>query len=48
MNTPATRGRSSVLPVSFSTIEARVTISHGDLIGKSGERVFQISSTVFA
>ena len=48
MNTPATRGRSSGLPVSFSTIEARVTISHGDLIGKSSERLFHISSTVLA
>ena len=47
-NTPATRGRSSALPVSFSTIEASVTISPGDLIGRSGARRFQISSTAFA
>ncbi len=45
-NTLATRGRSSALPVSFSTIEARVTISPGDRIGRSGERPFQISSTI--
>ena len=46
-NTPATWGRSSALPVSFSTIEARVTISPGDLIGRSAAFVFHTSSTNF-
>jgi hypothetical protein len=40
-NTPATRGRSSPLPVSFSTMEARITSSCGVLIGMSGERLDQ-------
>ena len=38
MKTLATRGRSSDLPVSFSTIEASVTISPGDLSGRSASR----------
>jgi hypothetical protein len=42
------RGRSSALPVSFSTIEASVTNSPGDLIGRSGARLAQISSTTLA
>ena len=40
--------RSSALPVSFSTIEASVTSSPGDLIGRSGARFAQISSTALA
>ena len=45
MNTAATRGRSSAVPVSFSTIEASVTNSSGVSIGRSGARRAQISST---
>ena len=41
-NTPATRGRSSARPVSFSTIEASVTISAGVFTGTSALRRCQI------
>ena len=49
MNTAATCGRSLATPVSFSTIEAMVTSSAGDLITASmaGSRPAQISSTFF-
>ncbi len=42
MKTPATRGRSSARPVSFSTMEARVTISAGVRTGTSALRRSQI------
>ena len=35
-NTAAMRGRSSARPVSFSTIEARISASSGVLIGEAG------------
>ena len=47
MKTPATRVRSSARPVSFSTMEARMTSSCGDLIGSSGERRCQIWSSAW-
>src|SRR6185437_5265870 len=45
MNTEATRGRSSARPVSFSTIEARVTNSLMSATGRPGTRLSQTSST---
>ncbi len=44
MKTLATRGRSSALPVSFSTIDARITISSGELIGRPSIRFSHISA----
>ena len=45
MKTAATRLRSSAMPVSFSTIEARMTISSGEASGRPGARRFQMSWT---
>ena len=47
MKTEATRERSSLRPVSFSTIEASVTNSSSVEIGRSGWRRSQMSSTSF-
>jgi len=47
MNTAATWPRSLARPVSFSTIEARITICSGEVIGSAGLWPAQTAATAF-